>query len=276
MRIRLAVAALALLMLAATLLGCTPTEPEVELQPVVAPPVISEVGVLKVGIDLDYPPFGGTDLGREAGLDIDVAAAVAAELGLELVTVDVKPSDAATALAEGKVDAVMSVPFTDDALVSTSLAGTYIDDGPAFFVSVEGTGSTEPTLTIETLGTQKVGAQKDSVSYWLLEYEFGADAVANYPTLRDAMDALVAGDIDVVAGDAIVGAYIADDGYESVRFAGQLVPATSLGIAAALDATELEEAVRGALDKLAADGVLATIRGKWVGDLPELDTESLE
>jgi ABC-type amino acid transport substrate-binding protein len=188
---------------------------------------------------------------------------------------------------------MMSVPFSEDALVNTSLAGTYVNNGPAFFISFEdaaseATASAESTetdsaeesfeasLTIDTLSEQRVGAQEGSVAYWILEYEFGADAIASYPTLREAMDALVAGEIDVLAGDAMVTSYIASDGYESVVFAGQVAPATPLGIAVGLEAAELEEAVRGALDELAADGVLTTIRAKWVGDLPELETEALE
>ncbi len=227
-----------------------------------------------------------------------MASAIAADLGLELKTVDVKPSDVATALADGTVDAMMSIPFSDEALVSSSLAGTYVTNGPAFFISAgdaaEATGSAEATassegtasaeapgsidasLTIDTLQDQKVGAQEGSVAYWALEYEFGADAIAVYPTLREAMDALIEGEIDVLAGDAMVTSYIGRDGYETVQFAGQVAPAMPLAVAVGLEATELEEALRGALDQLAADGVLTTIRAKWVGDLPELETEPIE
>jgi polar amino acid transport system substrate-binding protein len=275
MHIRLVAVAVVLLLATGLIAGCETTEPEPEIQPAVAPPVILEEGVLKVGVDLEYPPFAGTDMGREAGLDIDVASAIASNLGLELETVEVKPSDAATALADGTVDAVMSVPFTEETLVSVALAGTYVNNGPAFFVTSEGTASVEPSLTVETLGTQKVGAQEASEAYWILENEYGADAIASYPTLREAIEALDAGEIDVLAGDAMVTAYIADD-FESVKFAGQVAPATPLAVAAAQDATELEEALRSALDQLAADGVLATIRAKWVGDLPELETEAAE
>jgi ABC-type amino acid transport substrate-binding protein len=292
--------------------GCTTAEPEPELTPSVEPPTIGEAGVLRAGVDMEYPPFAGTDKGREAGLDIDVASALATQLGLELKTVDVKPSEAATALADGDVDVVLSVPFSEENLVSVSLAGTYATNGPGFFVSAaetgtagseDGTSSAQPeagadedadesdeetastdatdtaefhaTVTLDTVGAEPIGVQEGSAAYWVLQYELGEDALVIFPTLREAMDALDAGAVGLIAGDAFVGAYIARD-YDGIEFAGQVGPATPLGVAVAQDATDLEDAVREAMDALAADGVFDAIRQTWVGDLPELETEADE
>lgn len=274
--------------------ACTPAaEQAPERTPKITPPAIGEAGVLRAGVDLEYPPFAGTDDGREAGLDIDVAEAVAAELGLTLKTVQVEPSEAATALAEGAVDIVLSVPFNEEALLGSTIAGTYVTDGPAFFTLGSGDttatgapGSTEDTsasdaataggapatvepLTLADMRDLRVGAQDSSASFWLLEYELGEGAVGAYPTLREAFDALAAGQIDVVAADAAVGAYIARD-FERVVFAGQIGDATPLGVAVAPDNAELETAVREALNTIAANGVLETVLSTWLGDLPEL------
>lgn len=254
------------------LTGCSQqSAEEPALEAKVAPPVIGEAGVLRVGVDLEYPPFAGTDKGQDAGIDVDVAAALANELGLSIELIQVAPSDVATALAGGDVDIVMSVPFSEEAMVGSSIAGSYISDAPAFFSSAD---STE-TVTLGTLSDKRVGAQQDSASFWMLTYELGDDAVIAFPTLREAFEAIEAGDIDVVGCGAITGAYIAED-FGSVRFAGQMGPATSLGVAVAADATELGQVVRETLDALAANGVLETIRTKWVGDLLELSDESSE
>jgi polar amino acid transport system substrate-binding protein len=268
--VRAAFAALMIAVLAFTA-GCAaekPAEPFVE--PKVSPPAITEVGVLAVGVDLELPPFAGVDKGREAGLDIDVAAALATELGLDLRLVQVAPSEATTALADGTVDIVMSMPLSEETVLGASLAGTYITDGPAFFASAEETA----TLTLEGIGGRSVAAQEGSMAYWLLEYALGEDAIQTFPTLREAFEAAEAGDVDVVAGDALIGAYIARD-FEDVRFAGQIGPAAPLGIAVAQENPDLGDAVRGALDALAADGVLDAIRTNWVGDLPPLEVTGL-
>jgi len=270
-RLGLAAALVVGLIASGLLVGCTPAEEDPTLVPVVEPPVIGKAGVLRVAIDLEYPPFGGEDKGQEAGLDVDVASALAAELGLELKIVDVKPSEIGTALADGDIDVAMSIPFDEASMGMMSLAGSYYANGPAFFVSTEDTATEIEMLDISSLAGKSVAAQEGSLAFWMLEYELGEGGVVKFTALREALEALEAGEVDVVAGDAFVAAYIARD-MSSIRFAGQLEPALLHGVGVQLEAADLEEAVRGALDKLAADGVLMTVRVKWLGDLPELET----
>lgn len=270
-RLGLAAAIVAGFLASGLLVGCTPAEEEPALVPTVEPPVIGKAGILRVAIDMEYPPFGGEDKGLEAGLDVDVASAIAAELGLELKIVDVKPSEIGTALAEGDVDIAMSVPFDEASMGVMSLAGSYYANGPAFFVSFEDTATEIEMLEIGMLGGKSVAAQEGSSAFWILEYEFGEGGAVKFATLREALEALEADEVDVVAGDAFVAAYIARD-MPTIGFAGQMEPALLHGVGVQLEAADLEEAVRGVLDKLAADGVLTTVRAKWLGDLPELET----
>jgi len=248
--------------------GCSKAA-ESKLEPKIAPPVVKEAGTLRAGVDLDYPPFAGTDSGRQVGLDIDVASALAEQLGLKLALVNVKASDAATALADGVVDVVFSVPFSEAGLANTSLAGSYVTDAPSFFVGTDSTASVEPTVTVEALTTQMIAVQEGSVAYWKLVSEVGTETLVVFPTLREAITAADSGEADLVAGDALVIGYIVRD-FPNVHFAGQLEPAVPLGVGVLPDNTELSTAVRDALDTLAADRVLDTIRTKWVDGLPKL------
>jgi len=260
-----AVAAMCALLVAT---GCTtPAEPKAV--PKVAPPAVKEAGVLRAGVDLDYPPFAGTDNGKQAGLDIDVASALAEQLGLTLKIVDVKPSEAATALAAGTADVVFSVGFSDAGLANTSLAGSYLTDAPSFFVGTDSTASVEPSLTVETLQTTKIAVQSDSAAYWKLASELGTATLVVFPTLREAITAADTNEVDLAAGDAIVAGYIIRD-FPNVHLAGQLEFAVPVGVGVLPDNADLQTAVRGALDALAADRVLDAIRAKWVGQLPEL------
>lgn len=264
--IRIALA-LALAISLVTVVGCSKKsdpETEAELVPVVEPPVIGEAGVLRVGIDLEYPPFGGVDKDVEAGIDVDVASIMANDLGLELKVVDVSVDEAATALENGEVDLVLGVPFNAEYATTLRFAGSYVTDAPAVF-SPSGT-----TVALDTLGTLRVAAQQGSAAFWLLEHEYGTGFAVAYPTLREAFDAVSAGEADVLAGDALVGAYIARD-FEDIAFSLQLDAAVPVGTVVGAAAEDLETEVRALLDSLHADGVLDTIRSKWVGDLPVLD-----
>lgn len=248
--------------------GCT-KEKQPKLEPRVKPPAIGNAGAISIGVDLSSPPFAGVDGERQAGFDIDVAAALAERLGLTVSYVDIKPSEAASALAEGKVDAVMSVPLNTAAVSSVALAGSYAVDGPAFFVATDSTASVEPSITLVSLKVPTVGAQRGSEAYWHLRSELGSEAVIPYDSLRQAIEAVDAGEVELVAGDAFVGAYIARD-YPSVHYAGQPRLGTPLCVAVSAENAQLEEAVRTALDALATDGVFDALRMKWVGNLEEL------
>lgn len=256
----------AVLMVALTACG---EDKAVDLEPKIAPPAIQQKGVLLAGVDLSTPPFAGVDEGQRAGIDIDVASAIAGSLGLEVEFVDVKPSEAATALAEGKVDLVLSVPLTTADLARVSSAGTYLYDGPAFFASAEESASAEATLTLDTVRAEKFGAQEESESYWFLQQEFGPQMVEGYDSLRQALAALADDNVEIVAGDALVGSYIAQD-FTSVRMVGQLTDAQPLAVVVTPENEALNQAVRETLDEMAAGGVIDAILRKWVPGMPQL------
>jgi polar amino acid transport system substrate-binding protein len=269
MRRYLRVVGAVLLVAAVAAAGGCKAEEAPKLDPKVAPPAVSKAGVLMAGVDLNTPPFGGTEKGRQAGLDVDVAAALAEKLGLTVQYVDVSPSDAATALAEGKVDVVLSVPPSASSLSAMSLAGSYVTDAPVFFVTTESTESIEPSLTLDSALPAKIAVQEGSESFWILSDELGSEAIAVHPTLQEAFDALTSGEVEMVAGDALVGAYMVRD-TPTLQIAGQLAPASPLAVAVAAENASLGEAVRAALDELAAGGVFDTLRSKWVGQAPAL------
>lgn len=265
---RIASAGCVALLVVAVLAGCT-KKPEDKIEPKVKPPAIAQAGTIKVGVDLSTPPFGGVDSEMKAGIDVDVAAAIADRLGLRVEYVDVAPSDAATALASGRVDAVLSVRLDTADLTKVTAAGTYLSDAPGLFISTDSTSSIEPSITLDTLPSEPIAAQTGSEAFWILRSELESDSVVAFGTLRAAFEALDAGEVTMLAGDAMVGAYIGRD-FPTVHLAGQLADTYPLSAVVAAENTALSDAVRTALDELAADGVLDSIRRKWVGDLPEL------
>lgn len=258
---------------ALSLAGCAAKE-EPKPEPKVTPPAVGVAGVLRAGIDTSTPPFAGVDGDQTAGIDVDVAAALADRLGLTVEFVSVTPSEAATALADGTVDVVLSVPAAGSDATVVDSSATYITSAPAIFITTDATGSIEPSMTLDTLPMTPIASQMESEAYWAVVVEYGKDALESFESLRAALEALDSGAHEVAVGDALVGAYIARD-FPRVRLAGQLAPATPLSVAVATENTTLAEAVRTSLDEMAADGVLDSIRSKWVGELPQL-TESEE
>ncbi|KAF0208979.1 MAG: ABC transporter substrate binding [Actinobacteria bacterium] len=265
----------ALVLSAAVLLsvgGCG-AKKQATLTPKIAPPVIAAEGVLRAGVDLSYPPFAGEAGGKKVGIDVDVAAAVAERLGLRLEVVDIKSADVPAALKAKTIDiALGAVPIADAVLADVTVAGSYFTDGPGLF-SMVASGAPAPTIKQDGLAKLRVGAQQGSAVFWALESAYGEGFVAASPAVRGAFEALSAGSLDVVAADAVVGAYLARD-FPGVAFVGQYGSAEPLGVLVAKDDSALESAIRGVLDVLSSEGVLDAIRTKWVGALPVLEAEA--
>lgn len=75
-----------------------------------------EEGVLKVGMDLQYPPFETFDAdNKPMGISVDVAQGLADELGLELEVVNMDFGNLITSLETGKIDiAIASMSITEE------------------------------------------------------------------------------------------------------------------------------------------------------------------
>jgi polar amino acid transport system substrate-binding protein len=266
--IRRSLTALALATALVLVAGCSSGIAATKLEPRLSPPAITRPGVLRAAIDLSYPPFGGTVKGKHVGLDVDVAAAIAEQLGLTLEIVDATPANGADLARNGKVDIVMGGLTVEQAVsLQLAYAGTYVTDSSAVF------GSDVASLTLGDLSTKRIAVQNGSASYWYLLDQYGEAPLVVMPTLLEAMQAVSAHKADIVAGDALVAAYI-DRQVPGLNYAGQLDAAYPIGVGVASDKAKLETEVRSILDKMSSQGVLETLRRKWAGDLPRFTVPS--
>jgi polar amino acid transport system substrate-binding protein len=271
--------AITALMLSAAVLalsGCVGAIGTGALTPKLSPPIIARPGILRVAVDTSFPPFAGKVGSETVGLDVDVAAAIAEQLGLKLEIYDVDQPAAAALVQSGTVD-IMLGALTVDAAVSSQVgfAGTYVSDAPALFaskdatLSVPATGSADATSLIAAIANKRIAVQQGSLAYWLLLDQVGETHLHVTTTLDDAFKAASAGNADCVAGDALVGSYMLRT-YPKFLYEGQLGSAYPLGVGVGQANTKLETEVRTILDRLASEGVLQTLRRKWVGDLTSL------
>jgi polar amino acid transport system substrate-binding protein len=246
------------------LTGCVGGIGTTTATPKLSPPILARPGVLRAVIDLSYPPFAGTVKGEKVGFDVDVAAAIADQLGLRLELIDGTPVTGAALLTSGTADVVLGGLTVQDAVtLQMAFAGTYASDGPAVFAAA-GT-----TATVGDLSSRRIAVQKDSAAYWALLDEYGGGPLVVMPTLLDSLKAVVSGKADVAAGDALVGAYILRT-MPALKYLGQIGSAYPVGVGVSAAKPKMESVVRTILDRLAAQGVLETLRRKWAGDLPPL------
>lgn len=249
----------------AALAGCSGETYQPELKSAtVSTPTIGEAGTLRVGVNADKAPLAGTsDGGKIVGIDVDIAARIADELGLSVTIVDVG-SDPEDALTNGEVDIVMGVDKSSDA-GDMWLSDAYLPTGISLFTLASG-NTTAPT----TVPNSSVGAQISSTSSWATTNEFGDAALKQYTKLSDAFSALDSGEVDYVAADALIGAYAAHRQDVDVAIVGLMSSQSGYCVGVSKTNTELQSTIADVLGSLVDGGVIDVVEMKWMGSALDL------
>lgn len=222
-------------------------------------------GYLTVGLKTatsSAPLCSAGEDGAVQGLDVDLSAALASELGLKVRYVPVV--DESTLGTE--CDIVMN--GDSDTPNEVAIAGTYAESATSFFHM----GDSQVAAVTE-LGGKSVGLQAGSASEAVLNRTGLKMSQKSYANLTEAFDALSVGEVDYVLCETYPGAYLATL-HEGIAFAGSLETPKTMGIAVAASNTELVSAVQGAYDAILSNGILDVARSRWVGQLSSLTTES--
>ena len=230
--------------------------------PVVSSPTLVLDGYLTVGIknlDTIAPNYVENADGTISGLDIDLASAIAQEMGLKVRFVSVYNVGESLGTT---CDIVMDVAAGEDA--NATVIGNYTEQATAFFHRGEPVTSAAADLYGKT-----VALQQGSVSQALLETTGLSMIESPYTNLNDAFKALDAGNVEYVLCDAYPGAYLAST-FDGISFAGTLDVPTSVGIGVSLYNVELQSAVQTAFDKVNSGGQMELIRRDWVGGMNNL------
>ena len=227
-----------------------------------APAALTTVnaGKLTMSTNAAFPPYEmTTDSGDFEGIDIEVAAAIAEKLGLELQVDDMDFDAALLAAQNGKSDMVMAgVTVTDERLKVMDFSDTYAE-GIQSIIVPEGSD----IATVDDLAGKTIGTQRGTTGYIYCTDDFGEDNVIAYDNGLTAVQALNNGQVDAVVIDnapakefveANPGLKILDTAYAQEDYA----------IGVAKGNTELLNAINGALEELEADGTLQAIVDKYI------------
>ena len=217
-------------------------------------------GKLTMSTNAAFPPYEmTTDSGDFEGIDIDVAAAVAEKLGLELQIDDMDFDAALLAAQNGKSDMVMAgVTVTDERLKVMDFSDTYAEGIQSIIVPED-----SDIATVDDLSGKAIGTQRGTTGCIYCTDDFGEDNVIAYDDGLTAVQALNNGQVDAVVIDnapakafveANPGLKILDTAYAQEDYA----------IGVAKGNTELLNAINGALEELEADGTLQAIVGKYI------------
>ena len=246
--------------LSLSLVGCQSQDykPEGKSQ-TVSSTALGTAGTLRAGVNASSAPLAGqtSSSSRIVGIDVDVAAYIADQLGCKVEIVDVG-NDPASALSDGRVDIVLGVDVSSDD-AGYWKTSSYLQSGVALF----GTASESAVPTTDS--KPKIAAQASSKSSWRVTNLFGDDSLVVQNDLKSAFDALEKGSARYVAADAVIGTYVAHTNDYTDKIIALLQDPSGYCIAVAEKNTELQGAITSAVDKLVKGGVMDVIESKWLG-----------
>lgn len=225
-----------------------------------------EDGTLTVGLRVSSstaPLCYTTSDGEYAGIDVDVAAAIADQLGLDVKYVSV--SGVSTNLGS-TCDIVMDVKSSEDS--KCTVVGSYVESASALF---HRGGAT--TLASSDLSGKSVSLQAGSVSGRTLSNTTLVLTERSCSNLNEAFESLEAGSVDFALCDAYAGAYLAS-AYRDISLVGTLDTPLPAGIAVASDNTDFQTSIQGALNSIQANGVMGIIRSRWIGGMGDLTSSN--
>ena len=217
-------------------------------------------GKLTMSTNAAFPPYESTDdNGNFIGIDIDVAAAIAEKLGLELQVDDMDFDAALLAAQNGKSDMVMAgVTVTEDRQLVMDFSDSYATGIQSIIVKED-----SDIASPDDLADKMIGTQRGTTGYIYCSDDFGDEHVTPYDNGLTAVQALVNGQVDAVVIDnapakefveANPGLKILDTAYAEEDYA----------IGFAKGNTAMQNAVNTALEELKNDGTLQAIVDKYI------------
>ncbi|MDD6609616.1 MAG: ABC transporter substrate-binding protein [Subdoligranulum variabile] len=217
-------------------------------------------GKLTMSTNAAFPPYEMTaDDGSFEGIDIEVAAAIADKLGLELQVDDMDFDAALLAAQNGKSDMVMAgVTVTDERQKVMDFSDTYAEGIQSVIVPED-----SDIASVDDLAGKTIGTQRGTTGYIYCTDDFGEDSVVAYDNGLTAVQALNNGQVDaVVIDNAPAKEFVATN--TGLKILDTAYAQEDYAIGVAKGNTALLDAINGALKELQADGTLQSIVDKYI------------
>lgn len=251
-----------------------------------------EENVLVMATNAAFPPYEYVEGGDFAGIDVEIAQAIADKLGMELRIEDVEFGSIISGVAEGKYDIGMAgMTVTEKRKKSVSFSDTYATAIQVIIVK-EGSSiaSLDDIFVFDDEGNPtdlkdadvKVGVQQDTtgdsyssddITNWGLNNvaEDGTvinDRIVRFKTGAEAVEALKTGKVDMVIIDnePAKSFVAANEGKIHILDGNNEYANEDYAICIAKENTELLEKINAALADLKKDGTIDKIVNKYIND----------
>lgn len=228
---------------------------------------LGKEGTFTVGLDDTFAPMGfRDDKGELVGFDIDLATAVAKEIGLKIEFKPINWDAKDMELKSKNIDCIWNgMSQTPEREKAMSLSKKYLNNKIILMTQKD-------DVVVENaadLAKYNIGTQADSSALEMLakneSYNDFEDKITEYKSYDDAILDMKAGRIDVIAIDQVLGEYKNKNMGEAMKSLEYNLGDDFYVIGFRKDDKELTTAVNKAIKKLIENGEAAKISEKWFG-----------
>jgi polar amino acid transport system substrate-binding protein len=224
---------------------------------------ITQRGALRVGLDPTYPPFESLRDSTPVGYDVDLARAIASDLGVQVEFHTLALDTLYDSLAADKVDVLISaLPFVYERQKEVRYSIPYYQAGQVIVVSDGNTSIKSPDdLQGKKVGVE-LGSNADTEARLLLRTKLSTMQLrSSYHSTNESMQALAQGDLDAAITDnTSAQVYIAAHP-GSLQILSPSLTDEPYVVAMPAQASVLVERVNATIARLRASGDLAKMMG---------------
>lgn len=231
-------------------------------------------GVLSMATEATFPPYEFYDGDKLVGIDVDVAAAIAEKLGLELEVVDIAFDSIIPGVQTGKYDIGMAgMTVNEERLAQINFTDSYAKGVQVVIVKEGGPISSVDDLFAEG-ANNVVGTQTGTTGFLYASDDIegaGLGTVKSFAKTTDAVEALKNGQVDCIILDkepakALTEANnsAAAEGDAKLVILESAYADEDYAISVAKENDALKDAVNAALQELIADGTVQKIVDSYI------------
>lgn len=216
-------------------------------------------GVLVMATNAAFPPYEYYEGDKIVGIDVEIAEAIAKELGMTLEIEDMDFNSIITAVQSGKADiGAAGMTVTEERLQNVVFSESYAT-GVQVIIVPEDSDIASP----DDLEGKMIGVQEATTGHIYCSDDYGEDNVTAYTTGANAVEALKTGKVDcVVIDNEPAKAFV--EANEEIKILETEYVTENYAIAIAKENEDLLNKVNAAMEKLESDGTLQAIIDKYI------------
>lgn len=225
---------------------------------------------LVMATNAEFPPYEYHEGDEIVGIDAEVAALIAEELGMTLEIEDMAFDSVLAAVQSGKADIAMAgITVTDERKMVVNFSDTYTKATQLVIVAEDSEIASPDDLTGKTIGVQ-LGTTGD-----IYAGDVEGATVERYSKGFEAVQALMQGKIDAVVIDGEPAKVFVEEN-EGIKLLDEAFTEEEYAIAVSKDNEELLEQINAALATLEENGKFDEVLAKYIGDgAAEVETEAV-